>query len=692
MLIFLISCSPRLKAQENIISADTVIRKARETSLTAIKRLRSYKITAFSKSFFKTGKPGSKEYKMKGATLLLTEHYWKSPDKSKTIEIAERSVHGLLTDEYVPYRFDFIADFTSDHITMVNASVPGPLSEHAALFYEFSIENRTEFMNIPVYQVLVTPKSEHIPLFSGRLFIADSGFCLIGADMTFNKAVKIWPDPVSFRIRQTFSHHEQDTWLPDEFEYSYQLNIDFMGISYSGIWSTMTKVYSAEINPHIPPSVFSGPPLEKSKLAAYKDSSFWELHQILPLSEREKAGLQFLLNLPKNKKIAHPDPFEWDEVIHEKDTRFGFSPMPDPRFNRVEGAFLGGIAEFRDLALGPYLRTLTLKGEYGYGFRDKRHKWLAGADKSFFGKRLAAGGRYYDHIQHKENLFTSSLLMNSLTALGYRYDNYNYFYTRGYELFLKVKPVYAVELEAVYTRRDDRSARQNSKFGIVRFLYEYKPVYPVNEGRLSQLSVKGNFRIGNGKGIASREPYYLFRGSVDYSSPGRLHSDFHFSKYYGSLRYHIPTTRRGSLDGCLYLGYATKSVPRQYVFDLYGGSLPYMLKTAALGELEGNYMAAMTIEHNFGGAWMERTGLPVLKEGYIDMIPNVSVGYVRTSARTSRFVSYPVRDTKKPLIELGLGFGDIYRIARVDIACRVNQFKATESFWILTASAFLFNE
>ncbi len=117
-----------------------------------------------------------------------------------------------------------------------------------------------------------------------------------------------------------------------------------------------------------------------------------------------------------------------------------------------------------------------------------------------------------------------------------------------------------------------------------------------------------------------------------------------------------------------------------------------MLKTVALGELEGNYMAAMTVEHNFGGAWLERTGLPILKEGYIDMIPNLSVGYVKISKRTEQFLSYPALDAKKPLIELGLGFGDIYRIARVDVSCRINQLKATKSFWILTASAFLFNE
>jgi hypothetical protein len=117
-----------------------------------------------------------------------------------------------------------------------------------------------------------------------------------------------------------------------------------------------------------------------------------------------------------------------------------------------------------------------------------------------------------------------------------------------------------------------------------------------------------------------------------------------------------------------------------------------MIKTIPLGGLEGNYMAAMTLEHNFGGAWLERTGLPILKDGYIDMIPNISVGYVKLTERTRQFVSYPVQDTKAPLIEIGLGFGDIYRIARVDFAYRINQHKAAESFWVLTASAFLFNE
>lgn len=684
--------SGSLMAQDSLPDAKSLLQAVRQQFVDYQNSVQVYSMNIYSQTFFYFRSNPEMNLTMKGASFRHLSVYRRANGTIKKIETACRHLKDLPTEEYIPYTFERIENLTDDNIPVAQASVVGPLSPSAPNYYNYSLQPKTIFHGKTAYEIRIIPKSQAVPLFDGSLYVLDTLYRLAGFQFSFNPAVKIFPKPQFLTLRQAYKISENEILQPDFFEWEYELRVNLPGFHGNGYWKHAEQVVEYQINPSLPASIFGGEPYAILSDAPYHAPDFWDPSRYLPLSERESQGLRFLMALKKNRALAFPNLKELEDKRLERDYRADFSIMPDPRFNRVEGPFTGVTVRLKDLSAGPYLRSFFARGDYGYGFSDKRHKWQTEVGKSFFRQRLALGAGYYNGIQHKENILGGSLLMTSLTALGYRYDIFHYFYIRGYELFFRLKPFYPLETETRYISRNDRSARQRTNFGIVRFLYEYKPNYTINEGRLNQIAFRWKYHYGEGKGIRPRKAYLRLNGFIEHSSPKYLKSDFTFTRYYATARWHLPTTRRGSLDGRIYGGFATKSVPRQYLFDLYGGSLPYMMKTVALGELEGNYMAAMTIEHNFGGAWLEKTGLPVLKEGYIDMIPNISIGYVKTSGRTRNFISYPVRDTKSPLIEAGLGFGDIYRIARVDFAYRLNGRKAAESFWVLTASAFLFNE
>jgi hypothetical protein len=64
---------------------------------------------------------------------------------------------------------------------------------------------------------------------------------------------------------------------------------------------------------------------------------------------------------------------------------------------------------------------------------------------------------------------------------------------------------------------------------------------------------------------------------------------------------------------------------------------------------------------------------------------------VRTSTRTRQYLSFPVQDIKKPIYEIGIGFGDVFRIGRIDFTYRLNQPKVTKSPFSVSLMAFLFS-
>lgn len=681
-----------LTASDDTLSAPVIMQKARETHVQFAGKIKSFQYKLYRHAFFEIYDAPTARYKAKGVLQTHTEVYRKYPDRRKEIETARRHIYNLPYDQYTPYYFSLIEDLASDAIPAVSASVPGPLSPQAARYYRFTLEG-THVLNdtVSAYKIRMEPLSAHVPAMKGSIFITTGTYQVAALDITFNEAVKIWPPPDNFRLSQIYAPNDEGQWFPLQMDYEYTLAASVLGIGGKARWHAMQRVYDYRVNPELPDSRFSGPYREILREALYRDSAYWAVQSLAAFSEQEQDAFTLLAQLPNNRKYLHPDIEAFEKEQRSENIHWGFKPLPDIRYNRVEGLFAGGEITFENLSLRRYIRDLTLTGRFGYGFSDKRYKGSGEASKGFFARRLRVGGRYYDDIRRKELPMAGSTLMNSLTAIGYRYDNFNYFYARGWEGFVTVKPFYNTELTATYISRDDRSTVQTTRWGIVPWLYTFKPVYPINQGHLNQIAGQLYCRFGRGKTVLSRETFYTLEQTLEHTNTGWLKSDFNFTKYYAMLRFHIPTTRRGSWDGRVYFGYATEAVPRQYLFDLYGSATPYTLHTVSLGDLEGNYMAALCMEHSFGGEWLERTGLPLLRDGYIDLVPMFSVGYIRASTETSQNLSLPVQNIKRPIYEVGLGLGDVFRVWRIDFNYRLNQRRITETPFSVTLMAFLFS-
>jgi hypothetical protein len=681
-LIVFILCSCSFQAfGADSLSVTAIVAKAKEARDLNKSSIRSFKLKLYSKTFFEGYSKKLNDFKPLAIVLVHSDVYWRQPDQFKEIETARRKLDDIpLGGQFEIYGFGIIDDFGRDQIPMGSASVIGPLSRHSDEYYTYALEGTVSFNGVLVYQIRITPKSIHAPLVEGTIFIANDSYQLVGVDIGFNDAVKFFPKPKEFRLKQKFALYDNRYWLPDEIEWTFNIEMKFLGRTAKGHLHIQSQVYDSQINIALDPSVFDGKQVEQAADALYKDSTFWATHQPIAMTEKEQTGFQKLAELPKNKKILNPDMGDFEKRQKKEDIHLGFNFLPDPRYNRVEGAFLGAGIAFEDLSVKNYIRDVTIRTKYGYGFSDKKQKYSGELSKAYFDRKLAFGARYYRDIQHKEMVPESYVLGNSLSALGYRDDVLNYFYTRGYEVFSAWKPQYNWKFEFTYTDRHDVNAARHTRFGLVKRFYKFDPVTDINEGQLKKLSAHVSYKTSEATGISSREPYWILNGIVDHTNRTWLKSDFDFTRYYTTARFHYPTTRRGSFDGKITLGYGTNALPRQYLFDLLGGSSPYVLKTVDISEFtgnhfEGNYLAAMTLEHNFGGELLERTGLPILKDGMIDLIPTCSVGYAHASAKTRMNLpaSASIQYLKKPIVEAGFGIGDVFRFVRMDCTWRLNQ-------------------
>ncbi len=654
-------------------------------------KIETLDISSHTKEFIESTKRGQTEFVMNSATLTLEKLYWRSTGEFRRVENARRHLHdfwfGELTLESLPILFDL----TEENLAIGHASVVGPFAKMAPEFYDLSLTENAQLNGKPVFGIRVKPRDRRIPLMDGMIYFSMVDSTLVGMETGFTSVVRTFPPSSDLRYEALWENSK----IPKTIRWSESISIAWP-FPFSAQYRIQTDLDTVLINTDIPSSTFRLKPIERSADAKFKDSTFWADSPI-QLTPEEQVKFDRLGDLPWNLKILNPDMSSFMRDMTENTLHWGMKFSPDARYNRVEGTFIGGRVDLNDFSLTRRVASMQIKGKFGYGFLDRQAKYSAEFTKFFFDKTLYVGGRYYNDLFVKEYSNDASVLTNSIKSFVYRGDGYNYYYAKGYEAFAGLRLWKRLKIEGAYISRHDSSATQNAKFALTSALFKnFEPVYPINDGELRAIRVSASYQYGDGEGIFPRNIYWILDGSIEYSNNEFLKSDFHYTRESFSARFHYPTTRRGSFDGRIVLGFATDKLPRQYLFHLYGGTTPYVLKTVDFLEttpnhFQGNYLAAMTIEHNFGGEILEKTQLPFLKRGYVDWIPTFSVGYVNASRKTIDNLGNPsILYLKRPLYEAGFAIADIYRVLRIDLTWRLNQrskgtrnFAATAAFFIM---------
>ena len=235
-------------------------------------------------------------------------------------------------------------------------------------------------------------------------------------------------------------------------------------------------------------------------------------------------------------------------------------------------------------------------------------------------------------------------------------------------------------MEIKYLHEQNTSVKKNTNFSILSWTEEYRPNPPILDGNLRSgiVTVTYDMRkysdVGSTKNFDGSQNSFWATYSMERSDKRLFHSDFQFTRYAGTMNFHILTFSSGALDGFLRCGYSSDRLPPQRIFDLFGStadlSSPGSLRTIRFKEFAGDRFVSLQFEHNFGSLPFRALGISFMNNK--DFILFTGSAWSDLSAESRAIQPVPLRTCRSVLNEVGFGLGRLFTFFRIDFAWRLS--------------------
>ncbi len=550
-----------------------------------------------------------------------------------------------------------VGDATS-HFTYVGPTAPDALDN-----YDVHLLKTRRINGVEVYEIALHPKSRFRPLFDGTITIASGTYAVMGVDVTPTalRGIPFLSD-IELHYRQEFSLVDSMFWMPTTILINGGLSVSFPGIALPRIHiEQLSSITDYLINTPLPDSVMRLPRVSVDSAAVAYDSSYWKRQDMIPLTAEEQSAYKSLDSTETLQKQFEPKgPLA---TLSGRGTET-LLDMLDCRLNRVEGWFLGASKSL------PLLSSrLILQAGVGYGFSTRRPSYEATLTAfSSASRTFGVGGSLYEHIDHRPDGEYYTPLMITLSSAIDRNDYRDYYYARGYRVFLTVQPMRHVSGELAFRSEWQESRTAASSFSLFSRSNPYRPNPPIHDGRLRAVEFAWHFgHAPQPIDLVSRTGVDL---SVERSSPGLTQSDFDYTRVTADLEWTLSTFMRyllfpPQLRVHVFAGTSEGDLPPQRLFfadTRLGGYGPFgTLRGAAAGEIAGNRITVVTLEQNFRTVPFVLAGLPFLSDHNIELL-------VYASAAQAWHESTPVMNGW--YAESGVGIGRILELFRTDLTYR----------------------
>jgi len=324
---------------------------------------------------------------------------------------------------------------------------------------------------------------------------------------------------------------------------------------------------------------------------------------------------------------------------------------PPLRYNRVEGLVVGVRRSPLGLASGDRARIV---GQLAYATALNDVRYTVGLESQLHATETAGLkiGAMYQEQTLSPNRWQTSYLENSLAALGFEHDFFDYYEAEGLSLYAVQEFPHSLRLKGGIRVEDHRSLPVQTRWSV----FEgggFRSNPAIDEGRLQAL-----FAELTGGSIRDRSD--LPTGSafrVATTVADGLGGDFAFSRFEADGRLFFPLTRDTRLGLRMRGGYATGRAPRQAQFTIGGiGSLrsydqnAFRGTRALLGNAEYIIDGATVFDNLLDDLFLVAfadagwVGGPQDRLRFDDVLPAAGVG-IGLDERKIRFdVSWPLRD------------------------------------------------
>ena len=582
----------------------------------------------------------------------VSERKFIAPDISEEIVIGTK-VSGFQNPSFASLATDLQPfSFYKDNIKLFDIQYLNPISKGSLNKYRFFIED-TIFQNKDtVYIISFQPKKgKNIEGLQGQLYINTNKYAVQNVIASpFEKG------KIDIKIQQKYVFLENKYWFPEQLNYALQFTELKMVVD--------GKSYISEVELEIPlrKKEFALESVSIDKMAAKKDSLFWDNYRVEKLSETEKVTYRVVDSIGKENNF--------DKILSsvEKLTQFkigiGVFDLDLAKtivYNKYEGYRLG---------LGVYTNEKLFEnwvfgGFFGYGTRDS--DWKYGGEVIYtISKKdeFKIGGKYQNNLIEAGNYGLNSTIQNMLNfrnfqaylmdnvkqtsfnveARSFRYLKWKVTLTQS-----ATTPKYLTEFQdnnQIYTDYNDSNMRIDLRFG-----FKEKFISSFNQ-RISAGSTYPIVSLSYSKGIKN-----VLQSDFNYDKiEGRIEQSF-FTKNFGTTKYQLDA---GLIDnplpfGLLFTGEGSYDKDYPYM-------IPKYFQTMRLYEFLSDQYVHLFLSHDFGGL-LFKSG--TFQPG-ITLHNNFGWGNLSDKNKSSNFlVDYKTKN--KVFMEMGLQVDKILKMNYLDI-------------------------
>ena len=351
----------------------------------------------------------------------------------------------------------------------------------------------------------------------------------------------------------------------------------------------------------------------------------------------------------------------------------------------------GHTANFSFFINDSYDKRLNSEINLSYGFSDKKFKKDLSLEILLGNYRTTKiHFRAFDKV---EDLFGESNYYNKLTStlaswFG-KYDFRDYFYTSGFNFSLSGEVLDFLQLSGGISNRTDKTAITTSDFSILNSSKKFeknKPVFPTKVNAFTA-GLKFDFRnfIEDGdfrRRISRMNSIPVFSLEATFSNKSLIGSDLNFALYKVKLSGNIFTFKSAELDYELLGVYADGGLPFQMLYALPGNietaGKSFSFRTLKLGEVVGDRVYSIMLEHDFKDELFRAAGIPLLKNLELSLAIHLNIGYAKISDESIKLLppgKYKILDT--PFYEAGFSLGHMLIPVELEFTWRLNHFGAS---------------
>jgi hypothetical protein len=663
-----------------------IIRKAIKYKKEFKKYLKEYNYDAFSKFVIRTNiskKDSLTEQGKLGILGLLeseTKGYFRAPDEEKQIVKAKRESENVTRGFALP----LIVNFYDEEIEIGDMKIPGPVSDDAFDNYEYKLKGTTSIDSITIFKIEVINTSKMIPQFKGFVYILDSIWALKKIDLKTNETAMTGGFE-GLNFVQKFYPFKDKTGKEFFMPTDVQIYAEGSALGIIKIQGeAFTIVSNYNLNEKAPPGTFDEfvvKVLPDNK----KDSLYWKNNQLIKNSNEELNSYRKIEEeiKKKNKGIS----FGVGTINYGK--KFSTDILDLYKFNKVEGSNLG-----LNLIYGTVFDRIYAYGKYNYGFSDKKLKYeLSGRVRLLNDNSLTLKANVFGKLNTLFFIQTDlNLFVNTLSAVLFKDDIYNYFYSNGFGFSVSKDIIPQLSLSLGYSQEKNSSAKVNTNYSLFSTEKPFDENPPVNDYFLSSINTNlkvdpNRFKaIDWGDGEISRfkiTNFPVLNFGFNYSGKD-LNSGYEFRTFTADLTGFNRISLFANLSYKTGLIIKTGDVPFQNLayFNVSGFSNFEFLNFYGMnyGEFLGDELYFFNIENNFGRwLWID---IPLIKN--FELIGFFNAGKSGISDKNFSLSSYKKFDeTNKWYLETGFGIGNILNVFRLNFAWRLNNYKDGSNFKVL---------